>query len=253
MTTTTLSSGTGVVVNGYTYDIYGKKTSSTGSQPNEFDFAGQQTDPTGLQYLRARYYDPETGTFLSRDLLEEAGGTGVSPYAYAAGRPTSLTDRTGLAPWDDAEARWCAQRPWWWARCAAAAVITRVAIGITTAVFGNESSEADAFRHCLWSACLTFNMGSKSAKTITDVHERVDSSGDRQEQRKDLWNNKTGRDIGKKIILGGFIGEYAVAQAIAACLDALAKGGLIVDSSTAPYYPGEEAILPFPPGGGGSW
>ncbi len=32
---------TGTVVNGYTYDVYGKKTSSTGSQANEFDFAGQ--------------------------------------------------------------------------------------------------------------------------------------------------------------------------------------------------------------------
>ena len=31
---------TGTVVNGYTSDVYGKKTSSTGSQPNEFDFAG---------------------------------------------------------------------------------------------------------------------------------------------------------------------------------------------------------------------
>ena len=51
---------TGTVVNGYTYDVYGKKTSSTGSQANEFDFAGQQTDATGLQYLRARYYDPTT-------------------------------------------------------------------------------------------------------------------------------------------------------------------------------------------------
>ena len=30
---------TGTVVNGYTYDVYGKKTSSTGSQANEFDFA----------------------------------------------------------------------------------------------------------------------------------------------------------------------------------------------------------------------
>ena len=31
-----------------------------GSQPNDFTFAGEQVDGfTGLQYLRARYYDPE--------------------------------------------------------------------------------------------------------------------------------------------------------------------------------------------------
>ncbi len=48
----------GSVVNGYTYDVYGAATSSSGSQVNDRQFAGQQTDPTGLQYLRARYYDP---------------------------------------------------------------------------------------------------------------------------------------------------------------------------------------------------
>ena len=36
---------TGTVVNGYTYDEYGKKTSSTGSQSNEFDFAGLARGP----------------------------------------------------------------------------------------------------------------------------------------------------------------------------------------------------------------
>jgi RHS repeat-associated protein len=42
-------------------------TAGSGSQVTEYEFAGQQTDPTGLQYLRARYYDPTTGRFLSRD------------------------------------------------------------------------------------------------------------------------------------------------------------------------------------------
>ena len=87
---------TGTVVNGYTYDVYGKKTSSTGSQPNEFDFAGQQTDATGLQYLRARYYDPATGTFLSRDPMAASPGWTQSPYGYAGGNPVNATDPTGL-------------------------------------------------------------------------------------------------------------------------------------------------------------
>ncbi len=58
---------TEAVVNAYTYDVYGNITSSSGAQANEFQFAGEQTDPTGLQYLRARYYDTATGTFISRD------------------------------------------------------------------------------------------------------------------------------------------------------------------------------------------
>jgi RHS repeat-associated protein len=68
----------GDVQNGYTYDVYGEPT-VTGSLANEFDFAGQQTDgSTGLQYLRARYYDPGTGMFLSREPLErDRAGWGV--------------------------------------------------------------------------------------------------------------------------------------------------------------------------------
>ena len=45
---------TGTVVNGYTYDVYGKETSSTGSQANEFDFAGQESHPGRCWCLRPR-------------------------------------------------------------------------------------------------------------------------------------------------------------------------------------------------------
>ncbi|MBI5947480.1 MAG: RHS repeat-associated core domain-containing protein [Chloroflexi bacterium] len=185
----------GAVQDSYTYDIYGKPT-KTGSLANEFDFAGQQTDPTGLQYLRARYYDTETGTFLSRDLLEDKGGTGTAPYTYGSDRPSSLRDPSGLAPWSGPEADWCSVRPWWWSRCAAAAGLALFAARITTSLFGPETDTSDAFRHCLWSACLTIDIGAGSAETLTNLHERFDLSGHRQEQRKDLWNNRKGREIG---------------------------------------------------------
>ena len=56
----------GDVVNSYTYDVFGETRSESGAQANEFQFAGQQVDgSTGLQYLRARYYDMETGRFIS--------------------------------------------------------------------------------------------------------------------------------------------------------------------------------------------
>jgi len=85
----------GNVVNTYTYDVYGKTTASSGSQPNSFQFAGQQTDPTGLQYLRARYYDPSTGSFLSRDPLSATPGWSGSPFGYAGANPSSNVDPTG--------------------------------------------------------------------------------------------------------------------------------------------------------------
>ncbi|MEZ4479668.1 MAG: RHS repeat-associated core domain-containing protein [Dehalococcoidia bacterium] len=91
----------GAVQNSYTYDVYGE-ASVTGSLANEFDFAGQQTDgDTGLQYLRARYMDPETGVFFSRDPLAAMPGWLGSHFGYADAGPVSRTDPTGLWGVDD--------------------------------------------------------------------------------------------------------------------------------------------------------
>jgi RHS repeat-associated protein len=89
---------TGTVQKSYTYDVYGDAT-ATGSLANEFDFAGQQTDPTGLQYLRARYMDPETGVFLSREPLAKRPSWTQTSYGYAGGSPSSAVDPTGLIKW----------------------------------------------------------------------------------------------------------------------------------------------------------
>jgi RHS repeat-associated protein len=48
---------------------------------------------SGLYYLQARYYDPQTAQFLTRDPLEALSG---QPYTYAAGSPLNATDPTGL-------------------------------------------------------------------------------------------------------------------------------------------------------------
>jgi RHS repeat-associated protein len=85
----------GTVQKSYTYEVYGKPT-ATGSLANEFDFAGQQTDPTGLQYLRARYMDPATGTFNSRDPLAAAPSWSGNTFSYANASSVRFTDPTGL-------------------------------------------------------------------------------------------------------------------------------------------------------------
>jgi RHS repeat-associated protein len=92
----------GTVQDSYTYDVYGTPT-KTGSLANEFDFAGQQTDGTGLQYLRARYMDPATGTFASRDPLMAGSAWLGNGHAYAQANPTRWADPTGLVHCGDAE------------------------------------------------------------------------------------------------------------------------------------------------------
>jgi RHS repeat-associated protein len=97
--TRALLDSTGTALSTFTYDPYGNLTSSSGTATTPFQYAGQYTDSeSGLQYLRARYYDPQTCQFLSVDPF--VGMTG-EPYAYTAGDPLNLTDPAGLLGWGD--------------------------------------------------------------------------------------------------------------------------------------------------------
>jgi RHS repeat-associated protein len=89
-----LTDGSGAVANTYTYDAYGNATASTGTTTNPVRYSGAYRDSeSGLYYLRARYYDPASQQFLSRDPLlartEQA-------YAYAGGSPLNYTDPSGF-------------------------------------------------------------------------------------------------------------------------------------------------------------
>jgi RHS repeat-associated protein len=89
--TTAITGSTGAVVKTYQYDAYGAVRSQTGTQPNEFTFTGEQVDSSGLEYLRARYYDGATGRFVGRDPLPL-----MQRYAYVGGNPVNFTDPLGL-------------------------------------------------------------------------------------------------------------------------------------------------------------
>ena len=52
------------------------------------------TDPNGLLYMRARYYNPYICRFLNPDPSGFAGG--LNMYAFADGNPISMTDPFGL-------------------------------------------------------------------------------------------------------------------------------------------------------------
>jgi RHS repeat-associated protein len=79
------------------YAPYGEDLYSTGSGESAFAYTGEQTDPNGLVYLRARYYSPSDGRFLSRDTW---GGDMSSPQSlnrwnYVVGNPVNYTDPSG--------------------------------------------------------------------------------------------------------------------------------------------------------------
>lgn len=96
-----ITNTTGTNAGTASYTAYGTRT-TTGTT-SAFGYAGQYTDTeTGLQWLRARYYDPTTAQFLTVDPLAAATG---ARYSYASGNPITGADPTGLDPhwWDNNE------------------------------------------------------------------------------------------------------------------------------------------------------
>jgi RHS repeat-associated protein len=73
---------------------------SQGTTPNAYRYTGQQSDAdSGLLYLRARYYEPSTGRFITQDAKK---GDPKNPktfnfYVYCLNNPLTLTDPTGYA------------------------------------------------------------------------------------------------------------------------------------------------------------
>lgn len=91
-----LTNSSGASTATFSYSAYGSVTGSTGAQKTPLGFGGQYTNSqSGLQYLRARVYDPATGQFLTRDPAEELTR---EPFGYAAGDPANRADPRGLGP-----------------------------------------------------------------------------------------------------------------------------------------------------------
>jgi RHS repeat-associated protein len=91
----------------FAYDAYGNLLGGTGLSSDQsviltsLLYSGEQTDrATGLQYLRARYYDPSTGRFNRLDPIRERSLDPHSPislhkYLYAGANPGTYVDPSG--------------------------------------------------------------------------------------------------------------------------------------------------------------
>jgi len=114
-----LTNSAGAVTDTYEYDAFGNSFTTSGTTPNVYLYRGEQYDSDlGLYYLRARYYNPATGRFMSRDPqeytplkwsgspLKSTGNPPIDPkklhkYLYAIGDPVNRIDPRGRE--DEAE------------------------------------------------------------------------------------------------------------------------------------------------------
>ncbi len=93
----------GSSVRSYSYDDFGEtKVMGSGDFCNEVCYgAGIYDDTTGLYYLNARYYAPDTGNFLTQDTYRGSRSRTetLNLYGYCAGNPINYTDPSGHWIW----------------------------------------------------------------------------------------------------------------------------------------------------------
>ncbi|RSJ97080.1 RHS repeat-associated core domain-containing protein [Streptococcus cristatus] len=79
------------------YHLYGTRKTSTDTTGNPFAYNGEARDDTGLDYLRARYYDSQGGTFLTEDSYpgEDTDPLSQNHYSYVQNNPVNYTDPSG--------------------------------------------------------------------------------------------------------------------------------------------------------------
>ncbi len=77
--------------------VWGEVQGSLGTGRGYCTNLGHPEDETGLVYMRARYYEPLTGRFISEDPSRD----GVNWYLYADGNPVGKVDAEGTSSQPD--------------------------------------------------------------------------------------------------------------------------------------------------------
>ncbi|WP_088831371.1 RHS repeat-associated core domain-containing protein [Paenibacillus tyrfis] len=102
-------------LNSYNYDIWGNLASQSENIVQPFKYSGELWDnTTGLQYLRARWYDPSMGRFINKDTYEGdiANPLSLNLYTYVKNNPLKYVDHSGhwnqsiAANWTINEMKW---------------------------------------------------------------------------------------------------------------------------------------------------
>ena len=117
-----LTDSTGAITKSYKYDAFGVEQNIDDSDSNAFRYCGEYYDSeSGTIYLRARYYDPTIGRFISRDSYagEINDPLSLNFYTYCENNPIYGIDPNGHFKLPN------------WAKVAIGAAATVAAVAIT--------------------------------------------------------------------------------------------------------------------------
>ncbi len=206
----------GNIKNTYEYDAWGKITEETETVPNSIKYAGEYYDAeTGFVYLRNRMYDPATRRFTSEDPARDQ----LNWYAYCGNNPVMMVDPSGLGysnpriqnileviyntfevnPINTYKANSIAN----WARDMGVQRAELLWFYDKYGTLVTWDNEADAYRHFLWNARMTREIGYTEAAKIATYHEIVSWDSQKVNGGKvyfvsmaslmDMANNEMGR------------------------------------------------------------
>jgi len=88
----------GTITHSRVYDPFGNVRTETGSSEMPLGYTGQEMDPvTGLVQMKARWYDPDAGIFISEDprSYSPLDPFSLHEYLYANADPVNWMDPTG--------------------------------------------------------------------------------------------------------------------------------------------------------------
>jgi RHS repeat-associated protein len=95
--TIAITDASGNILNKYDYAPFGEPQIIQETVENSLLFTGEPYDQSELLYLRARYYDPKTGRFVSKDKYkgEVTDPSSQNSYAYCGNNPVNYVDPSG--------------------------------------------------------------------------------------------------------------------------------------------------------------